>query len=403
MKILILADGRSPITKNWLKSLKSLGHQIVLVSSYPCQKPAEADEVFILPIAFSGISGSASATLSRGNQNASFKKTLVRRFRSFFLRFRYVFGPLSLPFAGRKLRKIIAQTNPDLIHALRIPYEGMALSFYNGKIPTAISIWGNDITLHAKGSSLMRRFTIRTLTKSSGLAADSSRDIRLGINWGFAADKPTLIVPGSGGIDFTKIRLASEAPQTELNWIPDGWNIVINPRGYRPGSVRNDTFFQSIPLILRQYPNTLFLCCSMAHQPEAEAWIEALQIQRFALLLPTVSQENLWGMFHRAQVSVSISEHDGTPNSLLEAMTCGCFPIAGDIESLREWIVPGVNGLLVNPDSPEELASAVISALLNEKLRSDAAEKNRHIILERAESEVVRTKIEVFYNQCLAD
>ena len=108
-------------------------------------------------------------------------------------------------------------------------------------------------------------------------------------------------------------------------------------------------------------------------------------------------------MFHRAQVSVSISEHDGTPNSLLEAMTCGCFPIAGDIESLREWIVPGVNGLLVNPDSPEELASAVISALLNEKLRSDAAEKNRRIILERAESEVVRTKIEVFYNQCLAD
>ena len=247
MKILILADGRSPITKNWLKSLKSLGHQIVLVSSYPCQKPAEADEVFILPIAFSGISGSASATLSRGNQNASFKKTLVRRFRSFFLRFRYVFGPLSLPFAGRKLRKIIAQTNPDLIHALRIPYEGMALSFYSGKIPTAISIWGNDITLHAKGSSLMRRFTIRTLTKSSGLAADSSRDIRLGINWGFAADKPTLIVPGSGGIDFTKIRLASEAPQTELNWIPDGWNIVINPRGYRPGSVGMTLFSKVFP------------------------------------------------------------------------------------------------------------------------------------------------------------
>jgi glycosyltransferase involved in cell wall biosynthesis len=188
-----------------------------------------------------------------------------------------------------------------------------------------------------------------------------------------------------------------------LNWLPENWNIVINPRGFRPGSVRNDTFFQSIPLILRQFPNTLFLCCSMAGQPEADAWLDELQIHRNTMLLPTIPQELLWSLFSRAQVTVSISEHDGTPNSLLEAMTCGCFPVAGDIESIREWITPGVNGLLVDPNNPEQLASAVISALLNEKLRSDAAEINRQIILERADSEIVRTEIEVFYNQFVSD
>jgi hypothetical protein len=59
MKILILADGRSPITLNWLRSLKSLNHQIILVSSYLCEKPKEADEFFFLPVAFSGLSGSS--------------------------------------------------------------------------------------------------------------------------------------------------------------------------------------------------------------------------------------------------------------------------------------------------------------------------------------------------------
>jgi glycosyltransferase involved in cell wall biosynthesis len=137
----------------------------------------------------------------------------------------------------------------------------------------------------------------------------------------------------------------------------------------------------------------------MAGQPEAEAWVESLQIQRFALLLPTIPQEHLWALFRRADLSVSVSEHDGTPNSLLEAMTCGCFPIAGDIESIREWITPGVNGLLVDPDQPEQLASAVISALLNDVLRREAAVYNRTLIQERADAGIVQTRIEVFYDQ----
>ena len=405
MKILILADGRSPITLNWLRSLKSLNHQIVLVSSYPCEQPKEADEFFILPVAFSGLSGSSipKNKAKDGSKSEGSDWTFIRRFRPLLINFRYILGPFSLPLTARKFNRIVSQTNPDLIHALRIPYEGMLLSFYRGSIPCAVSIWGNDITLHAQGSAMMRQLTQKTLKKVRGLAADTKRDIRLGKNWGFPTDEPALVVPGNGGIDFTKVRITAEKEQVGLNWLPENWNIVINPRGFRPGSVRNDTFFQSIPLILRQFPNTLFLCCSMAGQPEADAWLDELQIHRNTMLLPTIPQELLWSLFSRAQVTVSISEHDGTPNSLLEAMTCGCFPVAGDIESIREWITPGVNGLLVDPNNPEQLASAVISALLNEKLRSDAAEINRQIILERADSEIVRTEIEVFYNQFVSD
>ena len=78
-------------------------------------------------------------------------------------------------------------------------------------------------------------------------------------------------------------------------------------------------------------------------------------------------------------------------------MTIGCFPVAGDIESLREWITPGVNGLLVDPGSPEELANAILSAMYNEGMRSRAARLNRGIVQERAEASRVQTEIEVFY------
>ncbi len=34
-------------------------------------------------------------------------------------------GPLTLPGAARQLRLLIDQVQPDLVHAMRIPYEGM--------------------------------------------------------------------------------------------------------------------------------------------------------------------------------------------------------------------------------------------------------------------------------------
>ena len=207
------------------------------------------------------------------------------------------------------------------------------------------------------------------------------------------------MIPGNGGISLSDIRLISDDGQAALKWLPKDHHIIINPRGFRPGSVRNDTFFKSIPLVLSQVPNTLFLCCSMAGQPEALDWIARLKIEKNVVLLPTLKQTDLWPLFGRAEASVSVSQHDGTPNSLLEAMALGCFPIAGDIESVREWITPGENGILIDPGSPEQLANAILCAMGNEPLRRRAAEQNRQLILTRAEKSVVSASLAAFYRQ----
>ena len=71
-------------------------------------------------------------------------------------------GPFTLPSAARRLGEIIARLQPDLVHALRIPYEGMlaALALADtASPPLVISVWGNDFTLHAPSSPRMRRYT----------------------------------------------------------------------------------------------------------------------------------------------------------------------------------------------------------------------------------------------------
>jgi hypothetical protein len=401
--ILLVADGRSPITRRWISGVVEMGCQVTLVSSFPCQPAGGLSGNYILPVAFSGMGGNQIKT---GNVNMSAQsnpgklRRMISRFRPIFLMGRYWFGPITLPIYAKHFQRIINQVKPDLIHALRVPFEGMLASYAPSEIPVIVSIWGNDLTLHGKGSPLMNAWTRKTIQRANGLVADAIRDIRLGLQWGFASEKPTLVVPGSGGIDMENMnRLSANNPNWVVDILPAGMPLVINPRGFRPGSVKNEVFFKAIPLVLERIPRVYFLCTAMQGQTEAIDWLRRLKIDQHVRLLPFLRQPELWDLFLRAEITVSVSAHDGTPNTLLEAMTCGCFPVVGDIESLREWITPGVNGLLVEPNKPQALAEALLMALERPELRKRAADFNRKLIDERADTKKVHHQIQTFYRQ----
>lgn len=403
MRILILADGRSPTTQNWLKGLLGRGQSVSLLSSFPCAEPLAGLESFrVLPIAYSQLAGGSNPAQGNGTQGQiTLARRLVRRFRGIFLTGRYWLGPLSVRRLRERLMQEVAQVQPDLVHALRIPYEGMLASATPAAVPLVVSTWGNDLTLHARGSPWMRSLTIATLQRADGLISDTQRDVRLAHAWGFTDDKPVLVVPGAGGLPLDAIRaVRSEGVEDILGVAlqPDQ-PLIVNPRGIRPGSLRTDTFFQAIPMILNHFPEAVFACPGMAGQPEALGWMERLNLDYSKVrLLPSIPQASLWALFKRAQVMVSVSQHDGTPNSVLEGMACGSFPVAGDIESLREWITPGVNGLLVSPADPNGLADAICLVLENDTLRARAARENEELVARRADIGPVMQQVEDFYH-----
>jgi len=141
----------------------------------------------------------------------------------------------------------------------------------------------------------------------------------------------------------------------------------------------------------------------MAGAPDAERWVRELNINHAVELLPRQSRLEMADLFRQAQVVVSPSTHDGTPNTLLEALACGCFPVVGDIEPLREWITPGENGFLVDSADPEELASAILSGLQNPELRSQAQAVNTRLIAERAEYYEAMRQAAEFYRSVITN
>ena len=87
--------------------------------------------------------------------------------------------------------------------------------------------------------------------------------------------------------------------------------------------------------------------------------------------------------------------------AFLEAMACGAFPVAGNIESVREWIEDGKNGLLCNPASPESLAAAIVRALDDAELRRHGNARNQQLIAERADHQSVMVQAEAFYGEII--
>ncbi|HSL42571.1 MAG TPA: glycosyltransferase family 4 protein [Anaerolineales bacterium] len=376
MRILYVADGRSPIAQNWIRYFAERGDEVYLASTFASSVDFPLHDLEIIPVAFSAF--------KKENQRPGTAPARTVRLRTAI---RQWFGPLTIRRAAQRLRGFVEQVRPDLIHAMRIPYEGMmAADAYSG-IPLLVSTWGNDFTLHAPSTRLMSHYTRWTMQVADALHADCRRDVRLARDWGFKGQKPDLVAPGNGGI-----RSDIFYPPAE----PVEEPVILNPRGFRP-YVCNEAFFHAIPLVLKKQPDAKFIFALMAGESQALHWIRELKIGHAVELLPALAHSQMADIYRRAQIVASPSIHDGTPNSLLEGIACGCFPVAGDLESIREWITSDENGFLVNPTDPTSIAEAILSAIENKSLRREAAGLNQNIITARAEYRINMESATEFY------
>ncbi len=395
MRLLYYADGRSPIARGWIEHFVQTGHEVHWVSSFPAAAIPGLSSFQIVPVAFSASASNPAAPSARWRARGLRLRLAVRQW----------LGPLTVDHAASSLRSLVDALRPDLVHALRIPFEGMVAARASSGFPLLVSVWGTDFTLHAQASPGMSLLTRRTLHSAAGLHADCRRDLGLASRWGFPEARPSIVLPGNGGVRPSVFFPAgggdealSERMRAFLESLPNWARLVVNPRGFR-AYVRNDTFFRAVPRVLHRLPNVVFVCPSMAGDAQAERWRRQVDPGSSVRLLPALDPGEMAALFRRAEVSVSPSTHDGTPNTLLEAMACGCFPIAGDLESVREWLVRGETGLIVDPADDEGLAWAIVRALEDDGLRQSAARRNVEIIRQRADYATSMEQAEAFYRE----
>jgi glycosyltransferase involved in cell wall biosynthesis len=91
--------------------------------------------------------------------------------------------------------------------------------------------------------------------------------------------------------------------------------------------------------------------------------------------------QNVNEYLRASDIFILPSAAEGLSNALLEAMACGAPVIATHIGGTEEVIRDGVNGLLVEPENPEDLARAILT-LLKDKAHARRLGRNARKTIE---------------------
>jgi len=104
-----------------------------------------------------------------------------------------------------------------------------------------------------------------------------------------------------------------------------------------------------------------------------------------------VEQTDLPKLINSARCFVLNSKYEGSPHSLIEAMSCGSFVVARSSTGTTELIDSGVDGILVPMDG--KLVSYLSDELKDNKIRISMGEKAREKIVEKYSREKVFSDI----------
>jgi glycosyltransferase involved in cell wall biosynthesis len=88
-------------------------------------------------------------------------------------------------------------------------------------------------------------------------------------------------------------------------------------------------------------------------------------------------------LYGQARLSISIAISDGVPNSLLESMAMGTFPIQSNTSCADEWVKDGETSFLVPPDDLDKISMAIRRSLQDSTLVDNAAKQNASVIYAR--------------------
>lgn len=133
--------------------------------------------------------------------------------------------------------------------------------------------------------------------------------------------------------------------------------------------------------VCRVYSDVNFVICGTGpFLRKLEQEIRSKGLHKRILLLGYVNRNKLIQTFQNATVQVLPSHYEGLPTVLLEAMSCGVPVVATDIGGNSDVISSGVNGFLVPPKCPEEMAKIVMRLIDDASLRENIGRAARKTI-----------------------
>lgn len=106
-------------------------------------------------------------------------------------------------------------------------------------------------------------------------------------------------------------------------------------------------------------------------------------------------------LYRKADLLLLTSDHEGTPNVVMEAMASGLPVVATAVGGVPDLVQNGTTGFLAGPNEEQGLAEAISKLLKDDALRFEMSRRARALVEERHSLNSLPAQLEVLYRRVL--
>ena len=258
--------------------------------------------------------------------------------------------------------KYLKKVKPDVVHSFALYlsctpiYEVM---MKHNNIKWTYSSWGSDLFYFQNNQKYLKDIK-KVLLRINYLITDCNRDYEIAKQYGFKGEFLG-VFPGGGGFDLEYINHYNKPTKNRK---------IILIKGFQGRSGRAITVLQALGKLkktLKDYEIIVFGAgaevVSYYNKGELKSWKNIKMLSR-------IKHEDVLQLMGKALIYIGNSNSDGMPNTLLEAIIAGAFPIQSNPGGATAEIVNhGINGFLIEDyNDCAEIESLIVKAVNNMKL-----------------------------------
>lgn len=289
--------------------------------------------------------------------------------------------------ANEALEKIIIEIQPDVIHSFEMQscsYPILKTMQKYPHIPWLYSCWGNDLYYYQQFSTHLKKIK-QVLQRVDFLHTDCNRDFILAKKIGFLG-KHVGVIPGGTGYKLAEL---------EKYKLPVEERKIILVKGYENEFGRGLNIIKALQQLKLDYEIIVF-----GSHINVINYIIANKLDFKVFDRHGLSHQELMELMGKSLLYIGNSISDGIPNTLLEALVMGAFPIQSNPGGATAEIVEnGMNSFLIeNPESIMDIQNIILKFLSSPQLVKDAVKINGNLAQDRLDYKSNRVKVISIYN-----
>ena len=288
------------------------------------------------------------------------------------------------------LKRVLLDIKPDVVHSFEM--QGCSYPIFKvmqecSNIKWLYSCWGNDLYYYQQFPIHLKKIKL-LLSRVNYLHTDCKRDFELAKQLGFQG-KHVGVIPGGTGYKLQDL---------EIYKLPLEERKIILVKGYEHHLGRGLNIIMALEAIKNQIEN--YEVVVFGAHTKVINYINSQNLNFTVFDRHGLSHDELLKIMGRSLIYVGNSISDGMPNTLLEAIVMGVFPIQSNPGGVTgEIIENGKNGFLIqDPNNIKEIQQHIEEALKdNERLRN--AQSINHTISRQLDYFLNQKKVVELYER----